>query len=562
MSLEKQSNSDLEHDAVVTPDIEIIPGTVQLVDITGGLDVKKNDSNDNVILLPQPTKDINDPLRWTKLKKHLQFFFVWFWCFILAATSNFYGPLWGVWMEDLGFNLNQLTISKAIIFLFLGTGILVIQPTALKLGKRFTYLTCAVVGIVGLAIGSQATSIGSIFVAQAFAGVSAAPVDTLSEISATDIYFQHERSTAFALVILALYAGCYLGPVAAGFIVEGAGWRWCYYVQIIIYVIMFIFLLFTMENTSFRRDHTTEDEFEEGVIKAVQSKELHVATSIAEVNQETGEENDGNSIDESIPEKTYKQRMKLIQTDNNDERSWLLIFSRPFLMYSFPAIIWGGLVYGAQMMWLSLIGATQAVIYGAEPYNFSANGVGLTTLGAFGGSVIGMVVGGYLVDNSSIWLARRNHGILEPEFRLYAMIIPTISNAGGLLAYGLGAYYEAHWVISVVIGQGLLGVAMGSSGAICLTYAVDSYHNLASECIVFILFIRNMIGMIFCFVFEDWLDGCGLKLTTWLMFMLSILINGSFIVFIKWGKTFRKMTMASYHKYSDPTYGEIFKKKS
>ncbi|KAG7661810.1 uncharacterized protein J8A68_004666 [[Candida] subhashii] len=556
-----ESKIDAEKQAGNVADIEIIPGTVQLVDVTGGLHVMKNDSGDNVILIPQPTKNINDPLRWTRNKKHFQFFLVWFWCFILAATSNFYGPLWGVWMDELGFTLNELTISKAIIFLFLGTGILVVQPTALKLGKRFTYLTCTVVGIIGLAIGSQATSIGSIYLFQVFAGVSAAPVDTLAEITATDIYFQHERSTAFALVILALYAGCYLGPVAAGFIVDGLDWRWCYYVQIIIYVIMFFFLLFTMENTSFRRDNLKEEEFEEEVIKAVKSKELNITTSIAEVTEAFGDDSDTNSIDESIPMNTYKQRMKFIDTDTNDERSWFLIFYRPFLLFSYPAVVWGGVVYGAQMMWLSLIGATQAIIYGAEPYNFSANGVGLTTLGAFGGSVIGMVVGGYAVDYTSIWLARRNHGVMEPEFRLYAMVIATVTNAGGLLAYGLGSDEKAHWWISVVLGQGLLGVAMGASGAICLTYAVDCYHNLASECIVFILFVRNMIGMIFCFVFESWLNGSGLKITTWTMFVLSIVINGSFIIFIKWGKTFRKMTMASYHKYSDPTYGEVFKKK-
>ncbi|KAG7663035.1 uncharacterized protein J8A68_003462 [[Candida] subhashii] len=471
MSSGEHSTSDIEkHPITSTSDIEIIPGTVQLIDITGGLHVKKNDLNDNVILLPQPSNNINDPLRWSRLKKHFQFFLVWIWCFMFAVTTNFYGPLFGIFMDELGVTLNELTISVALCFLFLGVGCLLIQPTALKLGKRFVYLSCTIIGIIGCALGSRANSIGSIYLFQAFGGFAAAPVDTLAEITATDIYFQHQRSTAFSLVILSLYAGSYLGPVAAGYVVDALGWRWCYYIQIIIYVALFIFLAFTMENTSFRRDHAAEEEFEEEVIKAVKSKELDVVTSILEVGAAGGDEDsDENSIDESIPKKAYKERMKLIQTDSNDVRSWFLIFSRPFLLYSFPAVVWGGLVYGAQMMWLSLIGNTQSIIYGEPPYNFSANGVGLTNLGAFGGSVIGMVCGGYVVDHSSIWLARRNNGILEPEFRLYSMIIPTITNAGGLLAYGLGSYYEAHWAISVVIGQGLLGVAMGASGAICLT---------------------------------------------------------------------------------------------
>ena len=46
------------------------------------------------------------------------------------------------------------------------------------------------------------------------------------------------------------------------------------------------------------------------------------------------------------------------------------------------------------------------------------------------------------MDYCTIKLATRNEGILEPEFRLWTMIVPTIFNAAGLLAYGLGAAYR------------------------------------------------------------------------------------------------------------------------
>ncbi|EGW35710.1 uncharacterized protein SPAPADRAFT_58909 [Spathaspora passalidarum NRRL Y-27907] len=314
-----------------------------------------------------------------------------------------------------------------------------------------------------------------------------------------------------------------------------------------------------MEETSFRRDGEEEDEFEEEILKQTQSPKSHKMDNIVSIAKEV-DSDDNNSIDASIPKLTYRQRMRVIHTQYNDPRSWLCIFYRPFFLVSFPAIMWGGLVYGAQMMWLSLIGNSQSIIYGAAPYNFSVNGIGLTNLGAFGGCVFGMLYGGYFVDWSTIKLAQRNNGILEPEFRLYSMFVPTIINAAGLLAYGLGSAYGAHWAISVVVGQGFLGFAMGSTGSICLTYAVDCYHKLASESIVLILFIRNMIGMAFCFAFMPWLDGCGLKLTTWLMFMLSLIINGSFLVLIKWGKSMRRWTAPRYTKFSDPKFGELFKK--
>lgn len=88
-----------------------------------------------------------------------------------------------------------------------------------------------------------------------------------------------------------------------------------------------------------------------------------------------------------------------------------------------------------------------------------------------------MFYGGKFVDYVTIRLALKNNGILEPEFRLWTMVFPTIFNAAGLLAYGLGSYYHAHWTISVILGQGLIGFAMSSSGAICITYSMTATQS-------------------------------------------------------------------------------------
>lgn len=113
---------------------------------------------------------------------------------------------------------------------------------------------------------------------------------------------------------------------------------------------------------------------------------------------------------------------------------------------------------------------------------------------------------------------------------------------------------------SVVLGQGALGFAMSSSGSICITYAIDSYPKVASEGIVLMLFIRNMMGMGFSYAILPWINRNGLVVVTWLMFMLSIIINGSFIVMLVFGKRFRRWTAAHYEKVSEPRYGEFFKR--
>ena len=226
-------------------------------------------------------------------------------------------------------------------------------------------------------------------------------------------------------------------------------------------------------------------------------------------------------------------------------------------LVTFPVILWSGLIYGFQMFWLSLTANTQSAIFSEPPYNFSVNNVGLITLGLFVGSV-GMFYGGPFVDWFAIKMAKRNNGILEPEHRLHTMIIPTIFNAAGILAYGLGAYYGSHWAILVVIGLGLMGFAMSSTGGICLVYAVECYDKLASESLVLILFIRNMIGMGFSFAINPWIAAQGMKKTTYAMFALSVAVNGSYIFMVWKGKAIRRWSRARYEKITDPYYGDIF----
>ncbi|KAK6203188.1 putative ion transporter [Scheffersomyces amazonensis] len=455
-------------------------------------------------------------------------------------------------------------------FLGLAVGIPILQPTALKFGKRFVYLIGTVIVLAASIIGSQAKTVGSIDVYMLLGGIAAAPVDTLVEISSTDIFFQHERASAISWLIFALYSGSFLGPVAAGYITTSMGWKWCFYFEIIIFAVLLIIQLFYMEDTTFRRDFN-EEELEENILKQIHLRDKTpidtkskdgAADEVKEVNSTSIAEEDIASIDESIPKRGYWSRMRLMEFEYGDLRSWLTIFIRPVYLITFPAVIWGGIIYGAQMMYLSVIGTSQAQIFSAAPYHFQANTIGLTNISVCVGNVIGMYYGGSFVDWSTVWLAKRNDGVLEPEFRLYSMLIPTVVNAAGLLAYGLGAHYGAHWAVPVIIGQGLLGVAMTSSGAICIAYAIDSYQMLASEALVVMLVLRNCIGMSFTFGFQPWLEASGLKLLTWLVFMLSIFINGSYILMIKYGKKLRKWTQKRYEKYSDPNFGESFLKKN
>lgn len=348
------------------------------------------------------------------------------------------------------------------------------------------------------------TTVHEFFGVNILTGFGAAPVDSLVEISTMDIFFQHQRGTRLSLFLFAIYAGSYLGPVATGYIATSQSWRWCFWYLVVFFGVLLVIQLLTMEDSSFRRPRAasvTSDPYPCGNVETLNVKQdtkgLNPKGPPSELYSSPF-----NTPSTSGQPKTFVQKLRLWDTSQNDPRSWLRLAVYPFVISYFPAVIWAGLIYGIQIMWLSLLATTQSLIFSAEPYNFSVIAVGDTNFAAFIGGMAGMFWGGFASDKCTLLLSRRNKGILEPEMRLWAMIPPAFVNTAGLLMYGVGAAKGASWILPAGFGTGCIAFGIGSGGAICITYAVDCYPDIASETLVFMLFLRNCIGAGFTFAIQ------------------------------------------------------------
>ncbi|CUM57541.1 unnamed protein product [Debaryomyces tyrocola] len=542
---------------------EEIPGTIHLIDVDQMPGISKVDSekgNQNIMLHPRPSSNPNDPLRWLHRKKKLQLFLLTFWAFVQNISSVWTGPVYDTWVDEFNCTYNQLNIASGLVFVAIAVGCTTLQPIALKYGKRIVYIGCTVLQIIGNIVYSQAHNVETTYIASALVGFAAAPIYSLVEISSTDIFFQHERAENISWLVLALQSGCSLGPLAAGFITESLNWRWCCYIMVIIFSVLLIIQIFTMEDSTFQREESPE-ELEESIVMQIRSHESFANSIQHELsNQNKKRDNhtlhiqsDIQDVDPSIPKRTYLQRLRLIENEFNDPTPIIVTFLKPFYLVSFPIVVWCGILQGIQQMWLTLMTCTQSEFYSSAPYNFSSSMVGLSNLGQLVGIIAGMAYGGKFVDWLTIQLAKRNNGIMEPEFRLYSMAFPTLINAAGILTYCLGPAYKAHWFLSVGVGQCCLGFAMASVTSICYTYCSDSYPKLAGEGIVFISFLNNSLATVFTFTIQSWIDKDGLKLMAWLMFMLSLILNGSFIVWVFYGKRVRRWTKSKYYQFCDDT---------
>lgn len=145
-------------------------------------------------------------------------------------------------------------------------------------------------------------------------------------------------------------------------------------------------------------------------------------------------------IDHSIPMNSYLQRHRLISTTPGTLKQFIQMVLRPFVyLYCFPAVAYVSLQYGCILSLFAVVGNSQAAIFSLPPYNFGPVALGLMSIPALIGAIIGSVYGGPLSDWLILILSKRNNGIYEPEFRLYLCLPPAFLGPAGLLLYGIGA---------------------------------------------------------------------------------------------------------------------------
>jgi MFS family permease len=211
------------------------------------------------------------------------------------------------------------------------------------------------------------------------------------------------------------------------------------------------------------------------------------------------------------PPKTFSQSMRPYSGRLSPDK-WLKVAIRPFILFAYPSILWSALVYSLSIGWLIVLSESIADIYiQRDTYNFTALQAGLVYISPFIGGVLGTAVAGKVSDMIVRYLARRNGGVYEPEFRLVMAIPIAITTVIGLMGYGWSAQNRDLWIVpTVFFGFISFGCSLGSTTAI--TFAVDSYRQYAGEALVTLNFSKNIFhGLIFSLFFNHWLESDGSK---------------------------------------------------
>jgi MFS family permease len=150
------------------------------------------------------------------------------------------------------------------------------------------------------------------------------------------------------------------------------------------------------------------------------------------------------------------------------------------VIFWYPAVLWAFLLFCATLTWIVVFSVVNATIFTAPPYNFSVSETGLISVSPFIMTFIGEVLSGPLNDWVCLWLARKNRGIYEPEFRLPTIIIPLIIGVVGFYGFGATIHYQTHW-IGPVLCFGFANMSLAFANSCVFGYVIDAHKELAEE---------------------------------------------------------------------------------
>ena len=348
--------------------------------------------------------------------------------------------------EATGLTLADLNSSTGYMFLAFGWGCLCSQPLALRFGKRPVYLVSILATLVIQVWAPYTTSNGQWIANKVLQGFFGAPIESLCEISVTDIYFQHERGFYIALYGLLLAGSNFFAPIIAGFITDGQGWEWVLYWCAIFCAIGFVFLFFFLEETNFSRAVIMGHEND-------QPKSGTPATPSSPENEKEAVSSDVEPAEtSSVPQfrkKTYFDKLKLIRAADLRQPNHLAgMAKRPLIFLTFPVVAYAGFCYGSSLVWFNVLNGTTSLILGGAPYNFQAWAVGVSYVSPVIGTAVGAVYTGWFGDRFVVKMARRNNGVLEPEHRLwlFTSVDPAYTFRLDPLGCGRRAPYSLVWL--------------------------------------------------------------------------------------------------------------------
>lgn len=345
-------------------------------------------------------------------------------------------------VEDLGFTFQLATITTAVNLAGLAIGCVLFIPFTYRYGRRPIYLISLAIQLAS-AIWSACVKDSGPYIATAFLmGVGGAISETIVQITIVDLFFVHQYATTNGVFLFAQGTGAYLGPVAAGYIVQNQRWRWMWiWCSIFIGVTLVLVLFFFEESTYVVTTDgvppiaaPSQGNTEVSEARPEEQTALGMSTSKVPILLKTVSRSFQGPRGPSV--KPLRKRLALAtRTEGPIKHHFLAPF---IILLKFPAVAYTAVTFGILLSSVAVIVTIASTFMVYPPYNFSPSDIGLTNLAPFVGQLVSGLFIAPLSDKLIVRMARRNGGIYEPEMRLWLALPGAVIATAGTFMFGIG----------------------------------------------------------------------------------------------------------------------------
>ncbi|GAO52258.1 hypothetical protein G7K_6339-t1 [Saitoella complicata NRRL Y-17804] len=498
-ALHDQHHYAIPHDAAyhaAHPDVE--KGDPR--ELTNAISRRRTDR----IYIEWEENDPEDPFNWSRTRKWVVTVVANLMTFMVAFNAGAYTPGQAGMEETFGVSRVAIICGLTVYALGFGVAPLVLAPLSEVYGRNPVYIVSFLIYTVFFIECALSQNLATMLVGRFIQGCAGSTGSTMVGGTLADIWHSDERGTPMSMFATVAMVSTSLGPLVAGYINDGLGWRWIHWIQMIVCgVCCIVFVLVLRESRG-------------SVLLSKRAKKMR---------KETGDQRIRAPADDERASLAVLVKVSLTRP------LWLLI-SEP-VVFSFS--LWLAFVWGILYLFLESIPLTFQTVHG-----FSTSSVSLVFLAMTIGVLIGAVLDFTVQQPLYLKSAQRSEtGQPIPESRLYSSCVGSLILTGGMFMYGWSSREGVHWIVPT-IAVAMVGFGLYTIYLCVFNYLSDIYGRYASSALAAQSFLRNMFGAGFPLFTVQMFNKLGFAWASSLLGFIALALSAVPFVLMKWGPEIRR----------------------
>ncbi|KAI3316846.1 putative MFS multidrug transporter [Xylariaceae sp. AK1471] len=405
----------------------------------------------------------HDPKSWPLRRKWLIMGIVSWLCLVSPLASSIFAPATSLMNAEFHNHSSTLT-TFTVSFFILGyvVGSLIAAPLSEQFGRKVVLDIATAIFVIWQLACALAPNITSLLIFRLFAGLGGSACLSIGGGIVSDLFDSSERGTATAFFALGPLLGPVIGPIIGGFLSQRAGWRWVYWLLLILGGLTLMLQVFVSRETNLRVILARKHAFEGRSQRWWHRLDWYGPVQIADTDVHKG----------------FNLTQSML-------RPWKFIFTSPITGI---ICLYSGFVYGLLYLLLTTISSVFV-----QNYHWSIGISGLAYIGIGLGFILGVVAIGSTSDRIMAKHTKLNNNVAVPEVRLKICVYFSFLIPISFLWYGWSTDKHAFWLAPITglvcFGLGMIGIFLPVQ-----TYMIDAFPEYAASSTAALASSRNVVG--------------------------------------------------------------------